>query len=222
MTIAGALVARDQVRLAEFFLSNPPPQISSILAQVSPKSPRLSAEQGAFIYTAQTDPDRITFLCCADKSVDASVRSAFVADLQREWRLAFGSNGAGFGALQKDPEFRPVIERLLKSYNTPRSQKLVTVQHNIEDAQSQMTQNLTAAMTRGGKLAVMEDQANEVADSADAYHREAAQLRRRMCWERYRMKIIIVMLLVMAVVSFAVVYSLRNHEEEDDGQDVEE
>jgi vesicle-associated membrane protein 72 len=218
MSIAGAVVARDQVRLAEYFLSNPAPNISSILSQVSPKSPRLSAEQGPYIFTAQTDPDRITFLCCADKSIDASVRTAFVGDLQREWRLAFGPQGAGFGALQKNPEFAPVIERLLKSYNTARSQKLGTVQQNIEEAQSQMTQNLTVAMARGAKLSAMEDQANEVADAADAYHREAAQIRRRMCWERYRMKVIVAVVILVVAVAAIVVYSIRKDDDYEDDE----
>jgi hypothetical protein len=202
MSIAYALVAREQLPLAEFSLSPALnfKQVNSILSQLDPKSPRFSAEQGSQAFSTFTDSDRITFLCCSDRSVDSGTRASFLSELQREWRLQFGSAGSSFQFLQKNQEFGPVIERLLKSYADPeRSRGLREIRTNIEETQAQMSQNMEQALTHGTRLEEMQEQADGVADAADVYHREAAAIRRRMCWQRYKIIIIVAILVVVAV-----------------------
>jgi hypothetical protein len=49
-----------------------------------------------------------------------------------------------------------------------------------------MTRNMELALTRGDRLEEMEDQTNDVAEQAQAYERDATELRRRMVWERWK------------------------------------
>jgi hypothetical protein len=183
-----SLIALDRIPLAEFPAASSVNSqvVASILAQINSKSGHLSAEQGSQIYATFTDQDRITFLCCSDKSVESSVRAAFLNELQREWRLKYGSRASSFGSHEKDSEFGPVIERLIKSYNDDLSKNIRKVRANLEDAQTTMAHNMELALTRDATLNQMEDTVNGISDAADAYHRDAIELRRRMCWERYR------------------------------------
>jgi hypothetical protein len=221
MSISYALVAREQVRLAEFSLSPTlnVKQVTSILSQLDPKSPRFSAEQGSQMFSTFTDSDRITFLCCSDRSVDSMTRGSFLTELQREWRLKFGSSGSSFQFLQKNQEFGPIIERLLKSYADPeRSRGLREIRANIEETQLQMSQNLEQALTRNTRLEQMQDQADGVADAAGTYHREATAIRRRMCWQRYRTAAIVAIVVVVVIAVLVLGYRVRSggHGNEDD------
>jgi hypothetical protein len=99
-----ALVARNRMPLAEF---PPAPSsnsqiVTSILSQLSARAGTLSAERGASVYCTLTD--ELTFICCPDRSVGSSARTAFLADLQREWRLKYGSRAATFTSHGKDSE----------------------------------------------------------------------------------------------------------------------
>jgi hypothetical protein len=220
-SLSYALVALDRTPLAEYpaatlFNSQVVP---SILAQINSKSGHLSAEQGTQIYVTFTDQDHVTFLCCCDKSVDSSTRVAFLNELQREWRLKYGPRASSFSSHEKDSEFGPVIDRLLKSYNEDLSNSIRKVKANLEEAQTTMAHNMELAMVRDATLNQMEDKVNDISIAADAYHRDAIDLRRRMCWERYRNYVFaaVGLLVVLAIILF--VAYLKNGGSDDDSED---
>jgi vesicle-associated membrane protein 7 len=183
-----ALVAVNRVPVAEFppATSSNSQIVTSILMQINSRAGRLSAEHGSNVYSAFTDQDGLTFLCCSDRSVDSASRTTFLNDIQREWRLKYGSRAVRFTSHDKDSEFGPTIGTLLKSYNDDMSKGLKKVRANLEDAQTAMSHNMELAMTRGATLNEMEGQVNDISEAADAYHRDAVALRRKMCWDRYK------------------------------------
>lgn len=207
MSFSYAVVCRGKVILAEFPSSGGQisPAVAAILGQIDPRNPRLTAEQGSVIFTTLTEPDGITYLCSCDRTVDQCLRTNFVNELQREWRVQYGANGASFGKLEKNSEFAPVIERIMGTYNNDRSRRIREAKTNIDEAQAEMTRNVERVVARGQTLNEMEDQANDIADSADAYRRDARELRRRMCCQRYRMTfVVILVLLLMSLIALGV------------------
>ena len=189
--------------------------VVKIVGQVDVRNPRLSAEHGSVIFTTLTEPDGITYLCKCDRAVEPTLRTTFVNELQREWRVQFGANGASFGQLEKNAEFAPVIERLINTYNSERARKLHEVKTNIGEAQAEMTRNVERAMVRGATINEMEDQANDIAETADAYRRDARALRRRMCCQRYMMLFITILVLLLLALVATLVVVVKHQMKED-------
>ena len=115
MSFIYGIVLHDKTPLAEFPQNDP--EISSlasnILFQLNSESPRLTAEQGNYLFTTLSEKDRITYICVSDKTVSSELRNTFMNQLQQEWRLKYGSRCSKFAAHEKDAEFGPVIQRLI-------------------------------------------------------------------------------------------------------------
>ena len=207
MSFSYAVVCRGRLVLAEFPSTGGQMEaaVVKIVGQVDTRNPRLSAEHGSVIFTTLTEPNGITYLCKCDKAVEPTVRTNFVNELQREWMVQFGANGASFGQLEKNAEFAPVIERLINTYNSERARKLHEVRTNIGEAQAEMTRNVERAMVRGATINEMEDQANDIAETANAYRRDARALRLRMCRRRCIVVVVILALLALFVTLAVVV-----------------
>ena len=125
MSFIYAIVLRDKTPLAEFPLNKPElaSSASSILSQVNLESPRLTAQQGNYLFTTLSDSDNITFIGISDKATDAQLRNSFINEIQREWRLKYGSSCSSFAAHEKDAEFGPIIEKVLNNYNKSNNNK---------------------------------------------------------------------------------------------------
>lgn len=184
-----ALVARGTTPLAEYTLvqGNHRNIAIKMLENLDPKNPSAIVEQGKNIFFTMTDPDRMTFLCLCDSSVPATLRSNFLEELKRKWRQKYGNSAAGFGPNSKNDEFgRTEIKNLLTSFNSERNAKLAQAKGYLQDTQDKMTQNLTMAFMRGEQLNIMEQKAENIKDSAQTFHREATNVRRKMCFQKWR------------------------------------
>ncbi|OHT00496.1 Synaptobrevin family protein [Tritrichomonas foetus] len=189
MSFHYALVARGTTPLAEYSLisGNYRSIALKMLESIDPKTPVAIVEQGKSVFYSLTDSDRITFLCLCDSTVVATLRSSFVEELQRKWRQKYGNSAAGFAPNSKNQEFgQTEIATLLRSFNSERNAKLAQAKQNLQETQDKMTQNLTMAFARGEQLNIMEQKAENIKDSAQTFHREATNVRRKMCLQKWR------------------------------------
>jgi len=69
-----------------------------------------------------------------------------------------------------------------------------------------MTHNLEAALQRGAALDEMDVKANDLRDSAVTFHRNATEIKRQMCLERYKWYFLGIA--VGAVVIFVLVWNI--------------
>ena len=188
MSFVYALVARGETPLAEYssVQGNYKAVAVRMLASIDPKKPVHLLEQDKYVFQSLTETDRMTFLCLTDKTVAQQLRQAFLEELQRKWRTKYGSQGATFQSYSKDKEFQPEIQALFTTYNSERAQKLANIKSNISVAQDKMTENLTLALARGEQLEIMDQKADKILQHSQAFNREAANVNRKMCWQRYR------------------------------------
>jgi len=202
------LVARGTTPLAEFSLvtGNNRAIAVKMLENIDPKTARAVVEQGEYIFMTLTEPDRITFLILTEKTVASSARISFLEDLKNKWRSRYGNSAAGFAPNSKNAEFgQTEMAALIRNFNSGLYQKIGAAKANLEATQDQMTQNLTMALARGEQLSVMASKAENIRDSASTFRREATNVRRRMCFQKWRWYILGIGILV--VVIFVVVWA---------------
>lgn len=218
MTFIYAIVLRDKTPLAEFPLNKPElaSSASSILSQVNLESPRLTAQQGNYLFTTLSDSDNITFIGISDKTADAQLRNSFINEIQREWRLKYGSSCSSFAAHEKDAEFGPIIEKVLNNYNNERTKQLQVVHNNISEAQMEMSKNMEMALNRGNRINEISEKADDVSQQSQLYYQGTTELRRKMCWQKYKMFVIIGVIVTFFIILLIVIWASKNKSKESD------
>lgn len=204
-----ALVARGNTPLAEYSIvqGNYRNIALKMLESLDPKSPSAIVEQGKNVFYSQTDPDRMTFLCLCDSAVQPTLRQNFIEELQRKWRQRYGNSAVSFAPNSKNNEFGATeIRNLIENFNKERNSKIADIKANLTNAQEKMTQNLTMAFARGEQLNIMEQKAENIKDSAQTFHREATNVRRKMCFQKWRWYILgaaIVIIVILVIILVA-------------------
>ena len=184
-----ALVARGTTPLAEYSLvqGNHRTIALKMLENVDPQSPCALVEQSQNVFFSITDPDRMTYLCLCGQSVLPAQRRSFLEELRNKWRQKYGNNASSFAADSKNKEFGAIeIRNLLNSFNSEIYSKLAQAKQNLAETQEQMAQNLTMAFLRHEQLNIMEEKAENIKDSAQTFQRNATDIRRKMCFQKYR------------------------------------
>ena len=184
-----ATVARGATPLAEHSLvtGNHRTIAVRMLENIDPKTQRAIVEQNQGVFTAITEPDRMSFVVLTDKSVRLDGRLAFLNDLKQRWRGRYGNSAAGFAPSSKNVEFGSTeIAALMRNYNSDSFQKISTIKDTLNETQDQLTQNLTMALARHEQLSVMEEKAENIKESAATFKRTSAQVRRQMCLQRWK------------------------------------
>ena len=208
MSFVYGLVAHGAIPLADY--SGASGNFKSVairlLENIDTKKPYHTLPSDPYVFHSFTDNNRMNFLCLTDKKVEANLRIAFLDELSRKWNSKYGNQGPKFSSYSKQKEFSPEIQALFTVYNSDQAQKIATIKGNLAKAQETMTENLTQALIRGEKLEVMEEKANSIKNHAEVFHRAATNVKRKMCWEKYRWYILgtIIVLVIIAVVALVI------------------
>lgn len=205
-----ALVARGNTPLAEFSKvtgsNNVKPIALRMLENIDPKKQMHVLDQDKYVFQCLTSKDRMNYLCLTEKTASAQLRSAFLEQLQQKWVSKYGNKGATFKSLEKSMEFAPEIEALFTTFNSERAAKIASIKGNIAEAQEKMTENLAEALVRGEKLTIMEEKANSIKNNADTFKRTAADVKRKMCFQKYRWYALgaLVVVILILILLFAI------------------
>jgi hypothetical protein len=199
-----ALVARGTTPLAEFAVvsGNSRAIVLKMLESLDPNKTRGIVELSGSIILSLTDSNRITYVCVVDRQISSVAGYSFLEELKSKWSSRYGNSGGSFAPSSKNTEFgNSDMAALMRNYNSQSYQKLNQARANLEDAQNQMTQNLTMALIRGQRLSEMEEKAEDIRSSADSFRKETKSLKWQQCRQKWMWWIIgIVILLVVIVV----------------------
>lgn len=166
------------------------------------EGPSLAFEQGDFIFSAQMK-DNLGVIVLSKKSVDAKKRFFAVSEIMQKWTARYGS--ASFSAYSKSDEFGGEIQKTFNQLNNPSQSKIDAINSNIQATNEVMTQTLATAIQRSEKLEVLEDKAENIKNSANNFQRQATQVRRQMCCEKYKWWIIIGVVVVVVVAIIVII-----------------
>ncbi|KAH0790609.1 vesicle-associated membrane protein 7 [Histomonas meleagridis] len=128
------MVARGNIPLAEFPLDQPEihSKAMKFLSKIDPSSPHSVMEQNNLIFTAYSESDGITFICCCDKNVETKDVGLFLNNLKSQWIQAYGASSSTIQANEKNDEFGVPIKELLSHFNEKSIQKKNTPVQPIE------------------------------------------------------------------------------------------
>jgi vesicle-associated membrane protein 7 len=202
-----ALVARGVSPLAEYSVvtGNVRTIAVKMLENLDPKKPRGILEQSNGVFHSLADPDRITYMCLANKGISASVATKFLDDLKSRWRGRYGNSGLSFAPNSKNAEFGSTeIAQLFRNYNSQTAQKLNEIHRTLDDTQALRTQTLTMALIRDEQLTVMEGKAEDIRASAESFRRVAEKVKCQMCVQKWRW--IVLGIIIGLVVIFIIVW----------------
>jgi vesicle-associated membrane protein 7 len=186
------LVAYGSTPLAEYaaFEGNFKQFAIAMLDQIDPTQTYSQSASENHVFFALNEPSRMIYLCLTDKKASEILRKNFLDELRNKWHAKYGNTGEKMRPYEKSSEFGPEIKRIFGTYNSDRAQKIAQVKENIQKTQDATTQNLTLALARGEQLEIMSQKADKIKDSATAFHREAKNVSRMMCWQKWRWYVI--------------------------------
>jgi vesicle-associated membrane protein 7 len=176
-------------------------KVVSVIAKADRTSTRLSGDLGDKQVLVIFDKDtNLCYGCVADKSVSVTNGWGFLEDLRSRWIRVTGTS-----CNSPNPRFgQTEIAGMMRNYNSSQYAKIQTIKDNQRDTQEQMTENLTMALQRGAALDELSMKADTLKESAQMFHREATEIKRQMCCQKWRWYFI--GMAIAAFIIFAIVW----------------
>jgi len=86
--------------------------------------------------------------------------------------------------------------------------KVEDVQLEIEESKNQVHAIIIDVIERGEKISNLEEKSNELVDTADLFNKKAKKIKRRMCCQEHKMKLLIffIILCIIALIGTLIYY----------------
>lgn len=151
------------------------------------------------VITKQDYPHRLVFDC--------------VKELQTHYDCKQNANQTKLinNELSLNKNFLQIFKKLYEKYNNPESiDKIVQVTNKINQVKDVMHENINVALDNMVKLEVIELKSEELQQSAGIFRVSARDLKNKMWWKNFKMKLIIfsiIAIILTIIISVAVVVS---------------
>lgn len=91
--------------------------------------------------------------------------------------------------------------------------KIQEVQLEIIEAKKQVEMVIINVIKRGDKLEELEEKSNKLANTANMFNKKAKQVKKKMWWENFKMKIIllVIFLIIVGVIITSLTIYLPKH-----------
>jgi hypothetical protein len=166
---------------------------------------RSAFEEGNWIFSCFSETTKLSVIVLSDKSVDSASRFYAVDQIRNKFVGKYMSTYTSAGELSKSSEFGPEIQRVFDAAVSPSTAKNAQINANMEATKTVMTDNLAKALARGEKLEVMEQKSENIKGSAAAFQRDASNLKRAMCWQKYKWYILIGIVVIVVILIIIII-----------------
>lgn len=139
------------------------------------------------------------FMCMADENFGRSMPFVFLKDVSDEFLMAYGASDAAAGpAAYRD--FRGVLEAKMEHYDSPAEAGTASVvKSGLEEVKDVMKMNIGKVLKRGDQIEVLVDKTEELAFTSDNFRMQSRQLKKNLCWQNAKMKLMAVALLLTLI-----------------------
>lgn len=104
------------------------------------------------------------------------------------------------------------LERPISSKKPLKSDKIALVQKEVEDVTAIMKDNIYKTIDRGDKLEQLQQTTQELAKSSESFGKGTKALRKRMCWNNYKvMGCIFFLVLIIIGIIIAIAIKLNGN-----------
>jgi vesicle-associated membrane protein 7 len=205
MSFVYGMVAFDTTSIAEYDAGsggNYKSVARELLNKLKFDDNRIAYDQGDFIFSIMSEQTKLSVIILSDKGIAANVRFHVVEQVRNKFISKYMASYSTAREGSKSQEFAPEFQRIFKECQNPTNAKIAQINANLDATQSIMTKNLSDALARSEQLEVMQEKSESIKQSAHAFEREATDIRKSMCIQRYKWYVIggTVALVVLVVI----------------------
>jgi len=78
--------------------------------------------------------------------------------------------------------------------------KVASVQKKVNDVKGVMMENIERVLERGEKIELLVDKTDALHNQAEQFQRKGKQLRRAMCWQNWKWKILTISIIIVLII----------------------
>lgn len=147
--------------------------------------------------------DGITFLCMSDEPMGRAVPYAFLENVRQQFSHTYASEAASAEAFALNDDFAPVLANLMAHYSQSSSADAISrTRAAVADVKNIMVENIEKVLDRGERIELLVHKTDALQSQAFSFRRELRQLKNQMWWQRAKLTvaIIAVLLLIMYLI----------------------
>lgn len=205
MPILYAVIAHGNSVLAKYArcAGNFSEVTEQIIGKISPEQPKLTYSHGSYLFHYIYE-DEIIYLCITEDDFDRSRAFAFLNEVKRRFKIAYGTRALTALPYAMNSEFSRVLATQMKHFSESRDvDKMSRVQGEIEELTEIMVQNIDSVANRGEKLELLVDKTANLTSASVTFRTTSKNLARSMCIKN--VKITVIIILVMVVILYIIV-----------------
>uniref|UniRef100_A0A1I8IDA0 Vesicle-associated membrane protein 7 n=1 Tax=Macrostomum lignano TaxID=282301 RepID=A0A1I8IDA0_9PLAT len=214
-----AAVARGTTILAKQALAagNFVEVTEQVLARITPENAKMSLSQGAYMFHYASE-DRLVYFCVTPDTFERSRAFLFLADVKQRFVQRYGRRALTALPYAMNSEFAHTLAQLMTRYsalgagpatasdsvgggqNRPsieRTEQMDRVQQQVSELQGIMVRNIDSLATRGERIELLVDKADELAGSSIQFSSASRRVARRYWWRNAKVTIALVIAVIL-------------------------
>ena len=208
------MVARGSIPLAEYPTNEVELHEKSMkfLTKLDTSSPHSVMEQNNLLFTAATENEGISFVCCCDRNVETKNVGLFLNNLKSQWIQAYGAASSTFNMNEKSNEFGVIMKELIDHFNEKSKQipnnNNVNVVPAVESIHEPLnTNDESDELIETNPFPLQESPPQEISDD---FHSDESltALKLKVFWQRNKVTILIVAAVIFLVLFIIIISKL--------------
>lgn len=146
-----------------------------------------------------------TFLVVADEAFGRQIPFAYLDRVSEDFLNSHATKAKSFTPGSLNRSFSPKLKQHMDycTNNPDEISRIAACQKKVDDVKCIMVENIEKVLARGEKIELLVDKCDDLQHQAQTFHKQGKQLRSKMWWQNFRMKIIVAFAVVLlAVVIF--------------------
>ena len=207
-------ISRNNVILAQYAFSSGDFDIivSQILSKAHFKDHRIRMDKEDYHFFILHNDNGINVIICSTTSANSDITFRTLEQIYSAFLSKFSDKYVDAKQYQFDSEFNKDIQQIIA--NNMQTEKIKSIQQNLEIAKDSMMDSLEQTLIRDEKLNDLSNKASILDDSAQHFRREANSLRIKMLFERYKWLIFGIIIGIIIVIIFSIlIFRVFNNKE---------
>lgn len=143
--------------------------------------------------------DEVGFLVCAMKDFQHRICFQFLTWLVKEYEM----NKYNLFSKYDQNRFNEIIHNEMMRYSMDKEiDKIVSVQHKVNDVKNMLEENMHDLLGRGEKLEVLDEKSRLLETKAQVFNEEAKDMRCKICMENKKRTIILISVIMLVYMFF--------------------
>ncbi|XP_024401544.1 vesicle-associated membrane protein 722 [Physcomitrium patens] len=150
-----------------------------------------------------------TFLVVAEEALGRLIPFAFLERVKDDFKHHYQGGRADLAVSHSlDAEFGPKLKEHMDfcMENPEEIKKISRIKSQVAEVKGIMMENIDKVLDRSDKIDLLVDRTTHLQSSAAEYQRAGVRIRRRLWWQHFRLKLLVLLLIV--VVAFIIYLSI--------------